>query len=524
MLKLKDNRNARIYLAILAVSAVIAYLVIVQKHFPYLGMGISLITFTSLVFVLLKNKSLYTYVFYLLTFLFSFFIFYRANPFLVLLNLTAVLSFGSLMIFSQKEEKIGGFLSFLISPFAILFESINLKSKYTIDLSLIIKQGKDVKKDQWHNVFKSLAITVVVLIIIIPLLSSANPIFARLIADIIRFLNVGVWLEKLFTTNAYLHLVRLLFFLFLAMLLPRLLTYADSTLKISPFLSFKLTRQNLTIPKIVVGAVLAIFFVTQAQLYFASKETLLELGYTHSKYAREVFAQLSIVALIVFGLVYNDKSENRWAKITTFLLVTESLFLNLVALKSVYDYSSNWGFTYKRLYGYATVAWIFGVFSLFLYTYLQRRKNSFLVKNTIAYSGIILLAINVLNFDYLIYHYAKSTTHAGIDHLYLSGLSSDAQSYNKHLQIISKELEENKEGDLRKTDAAWNILWKIESLQNKYSNLDFRTFNFSEYFQYRRSQQLNLDNFRKVLESKIFLAPPVFPLPSIYNEPLQREN
>ena len=115
------------------------------------------------------------------------------------------------------------------------------------------------------------------------------------------------------------------------------------------------------------------------------------MDYSNSMQTNEVFAQLSIVALVIFGLVYNDKSRKESAKISTYVLLIQAVFLTFVALKSVFDYSTTWGFTQKRLYGYAVILWILGLLISFTYKYVKEVSNTFFIKTSIIYSAFILL-------------------------------------------------------------------------------------------------------------------------------------
>lgn len=148
---------------------------------------------------------------------------------------------------------------------------------------------------------------------------------------------------------------------------------------------------NLLIPKTAVFVVLSVFFVTQLKLYFSSKETLNALGYTYSNYANEVFTQLSAVAVIVLALLYADKEKKKYNQKIALALLVEGIFLAFMAYKSVYEYSSAWGFTYKRLYGFAVATWILGIFTIYLYAFLKNMEKKFFLAKSAVYTGIILI-------------------------------------------------------------------------------------------------------------------------------------
>lgn len=265
------------------------------------------------------------------------------------------------------------------------------------------------------------------------------------------------------------------------------------------WLCYGITTKNGCCPSFSTFFTISIY--TFLPIYFATDEILQALGYTHSQYAREVFAQLSVVALVILGLVYNDKSKKQWSKILTYILALEGIFLTFIALKSVYDYSSNWGFTYKRLWGYTGVFWILGVFTFFLYEYLKDLQDTYFVKGVIIFSSLVLIGVNIANFDYLIFHYRKSVTHRGIDYRYLSGLSSDAESYAEHLQILENKMngiDKQSNENYSIVPAAWRVLRSIDRLQRKYKHLDLRILNLGEYFQY---QQIKSVDTQKILKN-----------------------
>jgi hypothetical protein len=208
------------------------------------------------------------------------------------------------------------------------------------------------------------------------------------------------------------------------------------------------------------------------------------MGYTNSQYAREVFAQLSIVAFITFLLLFGDPSKAKNSRFLTYMLIIESFFLCGVGLKSVFDYTTNWGFTQKRLYGYSEVFWILGALLIFLYYFKNNIEKSKFVRLLTGYSIFILLLINITNFDYIIYHYAKSRTGNGDDYLYLSELSTDAHAYKNHLTLTMNAVK--KEPTYEKTWPAHVVLHKIEDLQKKYKTIPpIGSFNISEYLEYR---------------------------------------
>jgi hypothetical protein len=216
-----------------------------------------------------------------------------------------------------------------------------------------------------------------------------------------------------------------------------------------------------------------------------------------------VFGQLSLVAGIVLLLIYNDKGKSVSGKILTWILGVQGIFLCLMAYKSVFEYINAWGLTYKRLYGLTFATWVTGIFVLFFGNYRQKGDASLLVKKTILFSGIILLLVNLFNFDYLIYHFKKAATGQGIDYTFLSTLSADSLSYKDQLLKLQQVTEKGDYSlDVYNNKNPLIILYKIESLQRKYSKLDLRTLTLLDYLQYLQIKSLDTSKFRTLYENK----------------------
>lgn len=491
------------YLTLILISALLSYILVGSNQFPSFALAIFFTSVATLVYTFQRVKTNFLTLLFAAILILSFFLLLRANPILIFLNCVAILFLGSVLIEQSKHVRFG-FLHAFFSPLLALLSALTTKNQYAVSPKVMENQFQRyfVKAPE---VARGLIITFIVLIIIIPLLSSANPIFGNLVESFFKLFNIPAFLEALFTKPTY--VVRALFFLILMFFLPRLLSYVNTAPK-EDQKPFKLFHSiDLVIPKVAVAAILVIFFITQMQLYFADSQTLQALGYNNSKLTREVFGQLSVVTFIIFLLVFNDKKESRVARISTLVLIIEGLFLGAIATKSVFDYINAWGFTHKRLYGVATVVWLFGIFGLFADKYLLHQSNTRFVRNTILFSALVLIGINVANFDHLIYHKAKATTGEGIDHFYLSKLSADADSYRVHLETLMPEIEKNGRSiGYKNTNAAFTVIGKIEGLRRKYGSSDFRSFNIAEYRQYKDTLDLPIEDYRVRLQA-------------IYNEP-----
>ncbi len=130
-------------------------------------------------------------------------------------------------------------------------------------------------------------------------------------------------------------------------------------------------------------------------------------------------------------------------------------------------------------------------------------KPALFIKNSIIFTASILILVNIINFDFVIYHYSKATTGEGVDYTYLSRLSADSLSYKEQFKVLETYTIKNinKRGDYD-NDNPLILLRNIENLQNKYSDLDVRTVSLLEYFQYRKIRSLDTSQLREHYESQ----------------------
>jgi hypothetical protein len=472
--------RGKTYLLFAVLSFAFSYLITSFQFFPSLGMALTLITFALISYKYKTHKTKSTNIYLFFTLIFAVFLVVRCEPFITLINFAGTLFFGALML-TSGQRKDNGVISHIFSPLSLIFKSLFTKSQYFWEYSQ--KSGTTVTRKKTNTIF-GISISLVILIIVLPLLSSANPIFQKLVMDVIKFFSLDNLISSLGFETIFIWSWRLVFFFIFLICIPKIITLIakDEDFSISQILKFD--DLSFVIPKIVISGVLIIFFITQFELYFANQTELVKLGLSYSQHAREVFAQLSIVATIVMLLLYNSH-KNSNEKRLNWLLIIQGIFLTFMAYKSAFDYINAWGLTYVRLYGVSFATWITGIFVLYSFNLWTNKSLISFVKNSFLFTGVILILINISNFDFLIYHYKKATTGQGIDYTYLSRLSADSLSYKDNLDKLHAATE-NKTyftsdyNNIRPFD----LLNKIDILKTKYSKLDIRTFNLLEYFQY----------------------------------------
>jgi hypothetical protein len=483
------TNRGKVFLLIAILSFAFSYLLITLNFFPSFGVALTFIAFILLAYRFKKEKDKDTKLFFVLSLVFSILILVRSEAFTTFLNLSAALLFGLLMCLPGIKNN----FSFLDHAFAsasfIIRSLFSGKSDYFLEFKGDRKKFDPAKTGE--VIFNVLA-TVILVAMVLPLLSSANPFFRNIVENILKYFDIRSLLECIGYQNVFVWLLRILFFFIFIFLIPKVLTLINGKGdNLFPF-SLKSERFPLIIPKVVLALIILVFIITQLQFYFASDATLSSMGISHSQRTREVFAQLSVVAGIILVLVYNSKNWELLGKITNWILGIQGIFLTLMAYKSVFEYIDAWGLTYKRLYGLTFATWIAGIFILYFYYYKKRHTVSWFVRKTVIFSAGLLILVNVSNFDYLIFHFAKAQTGQGVDYTYLSTLSPDALSYKD--QYL--KLEENSHAGVFPVAGYDNknpllILYRIEALQKKYERFDIRLFNLLDFLQYREIRSID---------------------------------
>ncbi len=495
------THRGKTFFAICLLSLLFSYLIVNINYFPYFGISLTLLIFVIFTYKSKKIKREDSRLYLIFTLLFSALISIRSEGFVTFLNITASIFFGSLMLISGTKYG-SGFIDHLFSPVVLIFRSIFTKSEYYLDLNRT--KGEKPTRDNADSVV-GVILTFILMLIVIPILASVNPFFQKLVENTWNYFNLVNIFKDLGYETVFIWCLRLVFFFVFLLIIPKLITLIQKTNDLRIPLRLGLLKLSLTLPKFALAGILAVFFVTQYQFYFATPEILSSMGLTYSQRAREVFGQLTVVSGIVLWILYNSRIANKWSKFLSVVLGIEGVFLTIMAYISAFDYINAWGFTYIRLYGVAFATWMLGIFILFFRTHKfgdQDPQNNF-VKNTIILSGAVLLLINVFNFDYLIYHFKKASTGEGPDYTYLSHLAADSRSSKDQFTKL-KEAANKRPGEANYDNKnPYVILYKIENLQTKYKKFDLRTFNLIDYIEYKDIKDIDTTEVRSIYEKRI---------------------
>ncbi|HSX09344.1 MAG TPA: DUF4153 domain-containing protein [Candidatus Saccharimonadales bacterium] len=494
MKKFKEKLVTKIPALSVIISIIVAWMIAPTADFPIVAFFVFFVSLASVIYFVRKAVTRFDTTLYVGILLLSCFILYRANGALQFLDFVFIIFFGSLLIRPLMSEY--GVFTIIMSPFIVIKNIITSKNIFPYSFGVAKKYAK---ANSVLRYVPTIAVTALVLLCTIPLLASANPFFNALLQNVLNFFNLTWLFQYLFTDPLIVYILRVFALAALLYVIPR--TLSISVVGTEKYVAKSWLSINYLIPKIAMALVLIIFFITQIQLYFASAHTLQSLGYTNSRLTNEVFAQVTIVAFIVFLLAYLDKSREVWNQRLTYFLVIEAYFLVGIAFKSVNDYSSLYGLTQKRLWGYTTMTWLTCALAVFVYYYKKQTSDLSFVKQIMTLTMAVLLVVNILNFDYLIYHYSKPTTPKGVDYRYLAGLSPDA---HQSKEVIIKAMEEAEKKassntyDSQNIDAVYKVIDEIGFLRYKYgAEKSANSFNFSEYQEYLDTKNINVDSYLK---------------------------
>jgi hypothetical protein len=401
------------YIAIISFAFFCSLSLIVPLSFPFLAVAFIGIIFSLLIFKKSQKDTL-TNIFFITSCLLSLCIFIYANYWVTFLNLIALIWSTSILALKGNNKV----YHYIFAPFILIVKILTTKSKYQIglkDILQLITGGEDLNKKQaiaetTKQTIIGLIISFILLAIIIPLLASSNIVFKSYSEKLFEFISKSFF--QLFENNwttLWIWIYRLFAFWLFCVLLPQFSTYNDSayqeaiqqTIPENTTINNKLNLIAL-IPKLVISLVLVCFFISQIQLYFADSNYLAALGQSYGKINNEIFGQLLAVSSITFLMTFFDKTQNLFHRISSYILVALSLFLIFVAGKSDYEYIFHYGYTFKRLWGFVLLLLVLNSFLISVCRIHKNLNIHLAFKAVVINSLILLIGVNLINFDRLI--------------------------------------------------------------------------------------------------------------------------
>jgi hypothetical protein len=272
----------------------------------------------------------------------------------------------------------------------------------------------------------TVVLTLFLVAILLPLLRSADPIFADLIDS---------WVE---------HLPRLEGRTIAgALALAAIAIGAAFFAHRGPFAVSSTVERNRPlggldwmIPLVVVNLIFAVFVAVQIQVLFGGHDYVLGIGGPdYADYARRGFGELCAVTVIALGLVATvgafatQETARQRVMVRTAggLLCALTLVIVASALQRMLLYVDAYGFTWRRLLPFTVEVWLGLVFVLLLVAGI-RLRGSWLPRAIVASGAAVLFALVAVDPEALIARttLARLETSYPVDYAYLDTLSADA--------------------------------------------------------------------------------------------------
>jgi hypothetical protein len=279
-----------------------------------------------------------------------------------------------------------------------------------------------------------------IIVIFASLLSSADPIFAKRLEDLVGLFRIDNLPEYIF---------RLIYVLIFAYALAGTFLHAaqksdekmEAKTWISPFLGF--TESTIVLGSVVI--LFIVFVVVQFQYFFGGQANISIEGYTFSEYARQGFGELvtvaffSLLLMLSLGAITRRETENqrRTFSILGVTLVGLLLVMLVAAFQRLVLYESAYGFSRLRTYTHVFMIWLGLLLVAVVMLEVLRRERAVGLALILAALGFVV-SINILNVDAFIVQKnlqreIRSTTdekfaqgRADLDAQYFVDLSDDA--------------------------------------------------------------------------------------------------
>lgn len=210
------------------------------------------------------------------------------------------------------------------------------------------------------------------------------------------------------------------------------------------------------------NALFLFFILLQLSNLFGGESHVLATGLTYAEYARKGFFELVFVAIFAFliisfaelQIVKSAESHLRSFKLLSTALVLQVICVLVSAFARLSLYEDAYGFTDTRLYSHALMIWIAVVLVLLSRHIWTNGARTVFALRIFSSAVLFLFIMNILNPDVFIVkknleRYAES---GRLDAQYLARLSDDALPYT--IQLLNDPRE-----DIRGEFARW-LYWK----------------------------------------------------------------
>ncbi|MFA6322764.1 MAG: DUF4173 domain-containing protein [Candidatus Buchananbacteria bacterium] len=489
---LSNRKIIILFLVSLFLGIIFNYLFF-QKQF-----GVSVVIYVSLLlsaffllfyyFKINLNRNIYWYA--ILLVFFSCMVTIRDNEFLLFWNLVIVL--GILLVLIAhiigrsiiRYEIVDYLRTGILLPLKIFLGFFSLLSR------VFLINNKIEKNEKIAHIIKGVVITMPILLILILLLSSSDLVFNHLVSKFF-FIQISeeIWFQAIiivFVTSAWLGIF----------------AYAFENAKISADPVTLTNESKRKFGLIEAGILLGttsllylIFVIIQVKYLFAGHNAIASLGFTYAEYAHKGFAELILVSLITFAIIFLTErfvvcSSSIHAKIFQWLclILTALIFVIMAsAFLRLYIYEQAYSFTLLRILVQAFIIWIAAVFTWLLVKIFLSLKDSVFIFGSFVSILLFFAVFNLFNPDAYIArkNIEQFAAAEKLDLKYLSTLSADAVPQIVKL-LEYKDVKDNQGNDL--SESARLYLKELEIKLKDPSYQNWQSFNLA------RAKAINVIN------------------------------
>ena len=312
-------------------------------------------------------------------------------------------------------------------------------------LTTLSEQRKTQKKKVrpwrrvWLPVLRGILIAVPILLIFATLLSSADPVFEKVLTDFWAFLKIEDWGEFAFRT----FYIIVLGFCFSGLLLHAFSKkrYYHLPEKGKPdFKPFLGKIESFTVLFLII-LLFGLFIFIQFRYFFGGNSNINFAGYTYAEYARKGTEELIIVAILSLGLYQllhtitrlEQKTGRTWMHFLMTILIVEVVIILLSSYQRLAMYELIYGFSRIRVRTHLFILWLSALLGLvILLEWTGKSRRFFLVLlfvslGFVASQGFLnidkhIVEKNLARLD----ENLPQEAWEGLDHSYLALLSNDA--------------------------------------------------------------------------------------------------
>lgn len=376
----------------------------------------------------------------------------RANFFLTFLNILAILAI--LILLSENLVRRSALAlrvqDLFIGPVRAFLFSIWHSQRLLKAANQPIKQDWEGRYARFiPGVIKGVLISIPILLILIPLLSSADLIFAEVIKQLLSWNTLIEWGFR----SVFMVVIGLFVAGGLAYSVqeeePRLpssnddIDLGEGASPAPKKVGLRLGMIETLIPINLVNLLFLAFMAIQIPYLFGGTLNISKQKFTYAEYARRGFAELVVVAVFIFGIILilhalsrpQRPGPRRAFNLSATLLLALTVVLLISAFKRLALYESVYGFTTLRIYPHVFMIWLGALLMWFAIT-LWIAPGRLAIGILAAGFGFVL-TLNLLNPDAfivrqnLVHHLEQGhiTTSSGgrmVDVCYLLDLSDDA--------------------------------------------------------------------------------------------------